>query len=82
MAEPRPFDWAVVGAGLVGSALAFGLVQQGQRVVLLDAGDDRWHGSGGNFGLVWVQGKGVVASACPSSAPMPATISGRRSTVR
>lgn len=57
------FDWAVVGAGLVGSALAFGLVQQGQRVVLLDAGDDRWHASGGNFGLVWVQGKGAGASA-------------------
>ncbi len=61
MAEPRDFDAAVIGAGLVGSAVALGLARAGQRVVLLDEGGDRWHASGGNFGLVWVQGKGSTA---------------------
>lgn len=63
MVEPNTFDVAVVGAGLVGSAIAYGLAGRGQRVVLLDAGDDRWHASGGNFGLVWVQGKGAGLGA-------------------
>ncbi len=63
MAEARGFDVAVVGAGLVGSAVAYGLAKRGERVVLLDAGDDRWHASGGNFGLVWVQGKGAGLGA-------------------
>ncbi len=56
-------DVAVIGAGLVGSAVALGLARLGQRVVLLDEGDDRWHASGGNFGLVWVQGKGAKSGA-------------------
>lgn len=61
MAEPD-FDFAVVGAGLVGSAIAMGLAEAGRRTVLLDAGEDTLHASGGNFGLVWVQGKGAGAS--------------------
>lgn len=56
------FDFAVVGAGLVGSAIAMGLAAAGRRVVLIDAGEDTLHASGGNFGLVWVQGKGAGAS--------------------
>ncbi len=56
-------DIAVVGAGLVGASLAFGLARRGARVTLLDAGDDRFHASAGNFGLVWVQGKGADAPA-------------------
>ena len=63
MAEQDSFDIAVIGAGLVGSAVALGLARLGQRVVLLDEGDDRWHASGGNFGLVWVQGKGAESGA-------------------
>ena len=63
MAEPLSFDAAVIGAGLVGSAVALGLARSGQRVVLLDEGQDRWHASGGNFGLVWVQGKGSRSAA-------------------
>ncbi|MFW5832516.1 MAG: NAD(P)/FAD-dependent oxidoreductase [Pseudomonadota bacterium] len=59
MAERAGYDVAVIGAGVVGSALALGLVRAGQRVALLDAGDDQLHASGGNFGLVWVQGKGA-----------------------
>lgn len=63
MADRNSFDAAVVGAGLVGSAVALGLAEAGLRVVLLDAGEDRWHASGGNFGLVWVQGKGASSAA-------------------
>ncbi len=52
-------DVAVVGGGLVGSALAYGLAKAGAKVLLLDGGDDSFHASGGNFGLVWVGGKGL-----------------------
>lgn len=62
MAESPSVDAAVIGAGLVGSAVALGLARAGRRVVLLDEGEDRWHASGGNFGLVWVQGKGATSS--------------------
>ncbi len=53
-----PFDVAVVGGGLVGAAVAWGLGRAGARVVVLDEGDDAIRASRGNFGLVWVQGKG------------------------
>lgn len=59
-------DIAVVGGGLLGSAFAYGLTgsQPGgqcngdRRVLLLDEGDDAIRTARGNFGLVWVQGKG------------------------
>ncbi|MFP4361652.1 MAG: NAD(P)/FAD-dependent oxidoreductase [Alphaproteobacteria bacterium] len=56
-------DVAVVGGGLVGSALAWGFARAGAAVALFDADADRFHASGGNFGLVWVQGKGAGAPA-------------------
>jgi len=52
-------DVAIVGGGLVGAALAFGMVDAGVRVALLDEGDVALRASRGNFGLVWVQGKGL-----------------------
>jgi glycine/D-amino acid oxidase-like deaminating enzyme len=54
-------DIAVIGAGLVGSALALGLARAGARVTLVDAAADDFHASAANFGLVWVQGKGLGA---------------------
>jgi len=51
-------DWAVIGGGLVGSAVAWGLARGGATVTVLDEGDDAFRASRGNFGLVWVQGKG------------------------
>ena len=51
---------AVIGGGLVGSALAYGLARAGAEVLLLDGEDDSFHASAGNFGLVWVQGKGLA----------------------
>jgi len=51
-------DIAVIGGGLVGMALAFGLLRQGARVAVLDEGDVAYRASRGNFALIWVQGKG------------------------
>jgi glycine/D-amino acid oxidase-like deaminating enzyme len=52
-------DFAVVGGGLVGSAIAWGLARLGQRVIVLDQGDIAYRASRGNFALVWVQSKGL-----------------------
>jgi len=58
-AARRDFDVAVIGGGLVGSALALGLARAGQRVALLDEGDAAVRASRANFALVWVQSKGL-----------------------
>ncbi len=50
---------AVVGGGLVGMALAYGLLSRGCRVTVFDEGDDAFRASRGNFGLVWMQSKGA-----------------------
>jgi glycine/D-amino acid oxidase-like deaminating enzyme len=55
---PR-YDGIVVGGGLVGSAVAYGLARRGLKVALLDEGDVAFRASRGNFGLVWVQSKGL-----------------------
>ncbi|WP_175950859.1 FAD-dependent oxidoreductase [Burkholderia sp. BCC0405] len=52
------FDFAVVGGGLVGMAIAYGLAKRGQRVVVLDGEDSSFRAARGNFGLIWVSGKG------------------------
>ncbi len=51
-------DVLVIGGGLVGTAVAYGLARLGQRVTVLDEGDIAHRASRGNFGLVWVQSKG------------------------
>jgi glycine/D-amino acid oxidase-like deaminating enzyme len=51
-------DLVVVGGGLVGGAIAWGAARQGLRVALMDEGDTAFRAARGNFGLVWVQGKG------------------------
>src|SRR5437667_11622449 len=55
------YDAIVIGGGLVGSATAYGLARAGLRTALLDEGDVAFRGSRGNFGLVWVQTKGLGA---------------------
>ncbi|MBB5213856.1 glycine/D-amino acid oxidase-like deaminating enzyme [Parapusillimonas granuli] len=57
--HPGVYDTAVIGGGLVGSALAFGLRRHEEHVAVLDEGDIAYRASRGNFGLVWVQGKGM-----------------------
>ncbi len=52
------FDAIVIGGGLVGSAIAYGLARGGLATALLDEGDVAFRASRGNFGLVWVQSKG------------------------
>jgi len=51
-------DCIVIGGGLVGSAVAYGLGRRQQKVAIFDGGDRSFRASRGNFGLVWVQGKG------------------------
>ena len=55
----RRSDALVVGGGLVGVAIAWGLARAGLSVTLLDEGDRAFRAARGNFGLIWVQGKGV-----------------------
>lgn len=52
-------DTLVVGGGVIGMSVAYGLARAGQRVTVLDQGDDVFRAARGNFGLVWVQGKGL-----------------------
>jgi glycine/D-amino acid oxidase-like deaminating enzyme len=53
------FDVAVIGGGLVGAAIAWGIARAHQRVVVLDEGDIAHRASRANFALVWVQSKGL-----------------------
>lgn len=59
MKAANDYDVAVIGGGLVGSAIAWGLAGKGQRVAVLDEGDVAYRASRGNFALVWVQNKGI-----------------------
>jgi glycine/D-amino acid oxidase-like deaminating enzyme len=54
-------DAIVIGGGLVGSAIAYGLARLGLGVALVDEGDAAFRAARGNFGLVWVQSKGLGA---------------------
>ncbi len=54
-------DAIVIGGGLVGTAIAYGLQRTGLATVVLDEGDVAHRASRGNFGLVWVQSKGLGA---------------------
>jgi len=53
------FDAIVIGGGLVGAAIAYGLARAGMKPALVDEGDVAYRASRGNFGLVWVQSKGL-----------------------
>jgi glycine/D-amino acid oxidase-like deaminating enzyme len=57
----RTYDAIVIGGGLVGSAIAYGLVRADLKTALVDEGDIAFRASRGNFGLVWVQTKGLGA---------------------
>lgn len=57
-ATDKPADVLVVGGGLVGAAVAWGLLGEGLSVTVIDEGDVALRASRGNFGLVWVQSKG------------------------
>ncbi|MDP2243386.1 FAD-binding oxidoreductase [Pseudomonas sp.] len=63
----RQTDVTVIGGGLVGLTIALGLIRNGLKVTILDEGDVALRASRGNFGLVWVQGKG---DTCPEYAQL------------
>lgn len=54
----KSIDTLVIGGGVVGLSIAYGLARDGEHVRVLDEGDDAFRAARGNFGLVWVQGKG------------------------
>jgi glycine/D-amino acid oxidase-like deaminating enzyme len=53
-------DFAIIGGGVVGLSVAWGLLRRGQTVAVIDGDDNGLRASRGNFGLIWVQGKGVT----------------------
>ncbi|RYH11624.1 FAD-binding oxidoreductase [Tropicimonas sp. IMCC6043] len=52
-------DYAIIGGGVVGLSVAWGLLKRDHRVIVLDGDDGSFRASRGNFGLVWVQSKGM-----------------------
>jgi glycine/D-amino acid oxidase-like deaminating enzyme len=56
-------DTIIVGGGLVGLAIAFGLARRGADVLVLDAGESAFRASRANFGLIWTQTKGLRVRA-------------------
>ncbi|MFK7997868.1 MAG: NAD(P)/FAD-dependent oxidoreductase [Granulosicoccus sp.] len=52
----------IIGGGVVGLSIAYGLLKKGEDVIVIDGGDRDMRASHGNFGLVWVQGKGGAES--------------------
>lgn len=55
----KPYEYIVIGGGMIGSAIAYGLSRRGVNCVILDADDRDFRAAQGNFGLVWVQSKGA-----------------------
>jgi glycine/D-amino acid oxidase-like deaminating enzyme len=52
-------DVIVIGAGAVGAAIAYGLARKDLRVLVLDGDDGDYRAARANFGLIWLQGKGI-----------------------
>jgi glycine/D-amino acid oxidase-like deaminating enzyme len=59
----REIPFLVLGGGLLGLSIAYGLARLGLEVTVLDEGDDAFRATRGNFGLVWVQNKGATLPA-------------------
>lgn len=61
MSAVASYDLAVVGGGIIGASIAWGALRSGASVAVIDGDDGDFRASVGNFGLLWVQGKGVGA---------------------
>ena len=53
------FDYIIVGGGLIGLSISYGLSKLGRRCLVIDGQDNSFRAARGNFGLIWVQGKGA-----------------------
>lgn len=51
-------DVLIVGGGVVGASIAYGLAAEGARVGILDAEDSDFSASRGNFGMISISNKG------------------------
>ncbi len=56
------FDYIIIGGGLIGLAIGYGLSKLGRKCLILDEKDNSFKAARGNFGLIWVQGKGAGVS--------------------
>lgn len=54
----KTYDLCIVGGGVVGASIAFGELQRGKSVIVLDGDTADRKATFANFGLVWAQGKG------------------------
>lgn len=70
----RGADTIIVGGGLVGLCIAFGLARRGADVLILDAGESAFHASRANFGLIWTQTKGLRVRAYAGLSRLAATL--------
>jgi glycine/D-amino acid oxidase-like deaminating enzyme len=52
-------DVIVIGGGIVGAAIAYGLARDGVQTLMIDGADGDFRAAAGNFGLVWQHGKGL-----------------------
>src|SRR5688500_18498711 len=55
----RDIEFAVIGGGLVGASIGWGLARLGRQVAVFDEGDIAHRASRANFALIWVQSKGL-----------------------
>ena len=46
-------DYAIIGGGIVGLSVAWGLLRRGLSVTVIDGSDGDFRASRGNFGLIW-----------------------------
>ena len=53
--------FGIIGGRIVGLSVAHGLLKKGYSVICIDGSDTDFRASRGNFGLLWVQGKGIEA---------------------
>ena len=67
-------DYTIIGGGIVGLSVAWGLLQRGLTVTVLDGDDGSLRASRGNFGLVWVQSKGMTQPRYASWSQISATL--------